>query len=162
LPPSYRHASELRERAQEPVDDCRAEEPVLAEHARLRALRFAHLTNPLHPSLPMVADDERMRADLTRLRGLMALRTERERQYTAALVNRESARRAYVLLVGRHEPLNPDAHHEAQLQVHAADLALDAASRAVIEIKRRSMSLASTTTSIASRAGVASSPRGCA
>jgi hypothetical protein len=84
----------------------------------------------------MIADDERLRADLTRLRGLMALRTERERQSTAALVNRESARHAYVQLVGRHEALNPDAHHEAQLQLHAADLALEAASRAVIEIKR--------------------------
>jgi len=84
----------------------------------------------------MITDDERLRADLTRLRGLMALRTERERQYTASLVNRESARHAYVQLVGRHEPLNPDAHREAQLQPHAADLALDAASRAVIEIKR--------------------------
>jgi hypothetical protein len=84
----------------------------------------------------MIADDERLRADLTRLRGLMALRTEREQQYTSALVNRESARRGYVQLVGRHEALNPGAHHEVQLQLHAADLALDAASRAVMEIKR--------------------------
>lgn len=66
----------------------------------------------------------------------MALRSEREKAYADALLRRENARRAYAQLVAHHKPLDPDAHHDTVLALHSADLALDAASRAVMKIKQ--------------------------
>jgi hypothetical protein len=81
-------------------------------------------------------DEERVREDLAQLRALMALRLEREQAYSNARMRREDARRAYVELVARPGALDPEEHRRSRRLVAQDQAALDAASRALLEIKR--------------------------
>lgn len=81
-------------------------------------------------------DEERMRKDLAQLRALMALRMECELAYSDAQMRREVARRAYVELVARPGGLDPEEHRRTRRLVAQAQVALDTASRALLETKR--------------------------
>lgn len=83
----------------------------------------------------MTVDEEACRADLARLRDLITLRLERERLYDAALIERDAARRAWTALVASPGPLDADLCHSLRGTLHRAELAVDAAGRALAQIK---------------------------
>jgi hypothetical protein len=81
-------------------------------------------------------DDEQLSEDLAQLRSLLAHRLELEQAYSNAHVKREDARRSYAELVARPAALDPEVHRKRRREVAQSEAALDAASRALVEIKR--------------------------
>ena len=83
-----------------------------------------------------MTSDDTTGSDLARLRNLMALGQERERAREDARLSLDRARRAYVELLAHPGAIDPETHRRANLTVHEAERALDAAARAVRDVQR--------------------------